>query len=128
MKKHAILTFAAAFICASTNLFAGEKNYKQPQKEADKWELRLALPAWLAGVEGSTGINGKASDMALGFGEIVPHVDMTASFRAEVRKGKFGVYGDLLYMSLSDGIAGNGIVKKISGRQDEILAELGTAW
>jgi hypothetical protein len=128
MNPSQLFGFAAALLCTSHALVAGEKNFKQPAPEPDKWQLRLSLPAWIAGVEGTTGLHGVSSHTAQGFGEIVPHVDMAASFRAELRKGRFGVYVDFLYMSLSDGIAGDGIIKKISGRQDEYLGDLGLAW
>jgi hypothetical protein len=99
-----------------------------PVEKPNEWELRLSVPGWLATVEGDSGINGQSSHMRLGFGEIVPKVDMAAALRFELRKGKFGIYGDFLYMSLSDGIGRDRLLKKISFRQDEYMADLGLSW
>jgi hypothetical protein len=133
MNRHCILALAATLIGASVDLFAGEKTvvdktFKAPQADPERWRVRLSLPAWLAGVEGTTGINGANSDLALGFGELVNKIDMAASVRFEARKGRFGIYGEFIYLSLSDGIGGEGIVKKLTFRQDQYLADLGASW
>jgi hypothetical protein len=99
-----------------------------PMEPVDKWELRLSLPGWLAGVDGDTGINGNIVGVGLNVGDIIPKIDMAASFRAELRKGRFGVYGDFLYLSMSDGVGSDRLVKKIDFRQDEYLGDLGLSW
>jgi hypothetical protein len=57
------------------------------------------------------------------FGQIISHAAGIASISAEARKGRFGVYGDLLYMSLSAGIYGNGLVKKANLTVDSYIAD-----
>jgi len=119
---------AACLVLGCAPLFAGNKNVAPPAPEPDKWEVLISVPAWLATVEGTTGLHGKNSSLALGVGEIIPRIDMAAALRAEVRKGNFGVYADILYLSLSDGIGTKGIVKKIDFQEDEYLGDLGFAW
>lgn len=118
----------AGLILGSVPLFAGNKNVAPPAPEPDKWEVLISVPAWLATVEGTTGLHGKNSSLALGVGEIIPRIDMAAALRAEVRKGDFGVYADFLYLSLSDGAGTKGIVKKLDFQEDEYLGDLGFAW
>ncbi len=122
------LAFAAHLVLGPVAAFAGNKNVAPPQPEPDKWQLLISVPAWIASVEGTTGLNGKNSSLALGFGETAPRVDMAGALRAELRKGDFGVYVDFLYLSLSDGIGTKGIVKKLDFQEDEYLGDLGFAW
>lgn len=124
------LRFAAILQCCAATVFAGTAEIKTPVpvEPADRWELRLSVPGWLAGVEGDTGVRGKSAYSRLGFDELAPKIDMTASLRAELRKGRFGIYADFLYLSLSDGFGSKGILKKVSFREDEYELDLGLSW
>jgi hypothetical protein len=122
------LAIAASFLLTPFAAVGGEKSYKEPA-EPDRWELRLSLPAWAAGVEGDTGVNGNSAHQSLGFLELAPHLDMALSARFELRKGRFGIFGEYSYLSLSDGIgASDRVIKKLDGREDEHLADLGLSW
>ena len=127
MTKLRILTGLLGFSIAAV---AGTPDMKiqTPAEYADKWEIRLSVPGWLAGIDGKAGINGKTSNIDLNFGDIVPLIDMAASFRAELRKGRFGIYGDFLYLSMSDGVGSDRLVKKLDFRQDEYAGDLGLSW
>jgi hypothetical protein len=129
------VSFVAALFVFSFAAKAGEKdvvvekNFKTPPPtDPERWKIRLSLPAWMASVEGTTGLHGSNSDVALGFGELVNKIDMVAALRFEARKGRFGFYGDFSYMSLSDGTGGEGLVKKLTFRQDQYLGDLGLSW
>lgn len=124
------LALIASVLLNSLPASAGEKSYKAPAPpEPEKWELRLSLPGWIAGVKGETGFNNLVSHESLSFADIVPHLDMAFALRAELRKGRFGIYGEYSYESLSDGIgSSNRLVKKLSGREDEHSGDLGLSW
>ncbi len=48
------LVAAAGILLGVAPAKAGLKSYKEPvPTEAEKWELRLSLPAWAAGLEGA---------------------------------------------------------------------------
>lgn len=132
MKPRPLLpSILALCLLHSASTFAGQKSVVDktpPQAEPERWKVRLSLPAWIASIEGTTGLHGSNSDVALGFGELVNKIDMVASFRFEARKGAFGFYGDFSYLSLSDGIGGEGLVKKLTFRQDQYLGDLGASW
>ena len=124
------LVAATAILLSVAPSRAGQKSYKEPlPAEADKWELRLSLPAWAAGLEGDTGVGNQVSHQAIGFGELVPHLDMALSVRFELRKGRFGVFGEYSYLSLSDGSGvEDRVIKKLDGRLDQHMADLGLSW
>jgi hypothetical protein len=79
-------------------------------------------------MEGNTGINGLIAPVDLDPGDIIRHYDMAASFRGEASKGRFGIMGEFLYTSLSDGIGTKTVVKKIDLQVDQMMAELALRW
>jgi len=121
----ALLTSLALTVTA----FAGDNDKKTvvPVPD-DSWQFKLASPGWLAGLEGDIGINGAISHADVDPGAIIRHIDMVASLRGEASKGRFGVTGDFLYLSLSDGVGTNTVVKKLDLQVDEIIGELGVRW
>jgi len=92
------------------------------------WRFALSLPGWIPWQTGEVGINGTTSNIKLGPNDIIPKIDMVASVRAEAHKGRFGVMGEYLYMSLSDGVGTPGLVKKLDVRMDQHLGELALSW
>ena len=124
------LVLATGILLSAGAANAGEKSHKEPvPAESEKWELRLSMPAWAAGLEGDTGVGDHVSHQALGFGELAPHLDMALSVRFELRKGRFGVFGEYSYLSLSDGTGvDNRVIKKLDGRLDQHMADLGLSW
>src|SRR5690348_1037276 len=65
----------------------------------DPWQFRLALPGWLANTSGTVGLDGVNSRVFLGVETLIRDIDMIATLSAEARKGRFGIYGDMLYVS-----------------------------
>ena len=133
--KHPILTalqtpaFAGiALFCASTAMLrAGDppKTVEPPMTEmADPWRFSFALPGWLASTSGTMGVNGVNSELYIGADKIITNLDMVASLSGEARKGRFGIYGDLLYISASDGIGQSGLVEKVDIRLDQYLINM----
>ena len=89
----------------------------------DHWYFNIGFPGWLAFVSGDIGLHGTTSHVDVGFDQILTHVAGTASVSAEARYGRFGVYADFLYMSLSAGVYGDGLVKKANLTLDQYLAD-----
>jgi len=90
---------------------------------SDHWYFNIGVPGWLAFISGDIGLHGTTSNVDVGFGQIITHVAGIASLSAEARYGRFGVYGDLLYMSLSAGIYNNGLIKKAELSVDSYIAD-----
>jgi len=91
--------------------------------DSNHWYFNLGMPGWLAWMSGDIGLHGISSTVSVPFDQILTHVAGIATISAEARKGRFGVYGDLLYMSLSDGIYGSGLVKKANLTLDQYIAD-----
>ena len=103
-----------------------DKIVQEPAPEP--WELKIGVPGWLASIQGDTGVNGKTSHSKIGFNELVNKIDMTGSLRAEVGFGRFGVISEFSYLSLSDSIGRDGVLRKLDFREDQILGDLGLRW
>jgi hypothetical protein len=89
----------------------------------DHWYFNIGMPGWLPWISGDIGLNGVTNSVHVPFDKIITHVAGIASVSAEVRKGRFGIYGDLLYTSLSAGIYGNRLVKKANLTLDQYIAD-----
>jgi hypothetical protein len=89
----------------------------------DQWHFNIGMPGWFAFLSGDIGLHGATSNVNVDFGQIITHVTGIASISADVRKGRWGVYGDLLYMSLSEGIYGDRLVKKANLTVDSYIAD-----
>lgn len=111
--------------------FAGENDKKivtPPTPLDDGWHFSLALPGWAPGIYGEVGINGLLADVSVPADKVVRSADMVGSLRAEVSKGRFGLMGDFLYLTLSDGVGSNTIVKKVDLQIDFTVGELAGRW
>jgi hypothetical protein len=95
-----------------------------PAATAEPWEITVGGPGWLAGVSGTTGFRGINSNVDVGIGQLLKHINVVYSFSGEVRKGRFGVLGDLLYMNAQAGTGeGSGLVAKTDIGLQQFLGE-----
>jgi hypothetical protein len=100
-----------------------------PPKPTDPWEITVDGPGWLAGVSGTTGLHGVNSNVDVGIGQLLKHINVVYSFGGEVRKGRFGVLGDLLYLNAQAGTGeGSGLVAKADLGLQQFLGEFFTSY
>src|SRR5467141_1562330 len=78
--------------------------------QSEPWHFSLASPGWLASISGEVGLRGVNSNVDVDFGKILRQVKGVASFSADARYDRFGVYADILYMGLSDAVYPSGLV------------------
>jgi len=128
MKKQIALLIA--LVMAATSVLTAGPVELEPKATApptitddDHWHFNIGMPGWFAFLSGDIGLHGATSNVGVDFGQIVTHAAGIASISVEARKGRFGVYGDLLYMSLSAGIYGDGLVKKANLTVDSYIAD-----
>jgi outer membrane lipopolysaccharide assembly protein LptE/RlpB len=93
----------------------------------------LAIPdlvaRLLAGLDGTVGLNGVDAEVDIGFDQILENLDMVFAARVEARKGRFGIYGELIYLSLSDGAQfTDRLINNTRVQVDEYLADAGVSW
>jgi hypothetical protein len=82
--------------------------------ESEPWHFTLASPGWLASVSGDIGLRGVTSNVEVYFDQILRHIEYVASLSAEARKGRFGVYSDLLYVEDAAALYNNGMLSKVN--------------
>src|SRR3954468_13404206 len=96
--------------------------------ESEPWQFTIAAPGWMAGMDGTIGVRGVNADIDIGFDQILQHLDMIFAARAEARKGPFGIYGEVIYIGLSDGAQINGLVNNIHAQVDMTLVDGALSW
>src|SRR5881397_3902251 len=96
--------------------------------ESEPWQFTIAAPGWMAGLGGTIGVRGVNADIDVGFDQILQHLDMIFAMRAEAQKGPFGIYGELIYIGLSDNTQINGLINNIHEQVDLTLVDGALSW
>jgi hypothetical protein len=96
--------------------------------ESEPWQFTIAAPGWLAGLDGTIGVRGVNADINVGFDQILQHLDMIFAMRAEAQKGPFGIYGEVIYIGLSDNAQVNRLINNIHEQVDETLVDVALSW
>src|SRR5882724_5908170 len=96
--------------------------------ESQPWQFTIAAPGWMAGLDGTIGVRGVNADIDVGFDQILQHLDMIFAMRAEAQKGPFGIYGEVIYIGLSDNAQVNGLINNIHEQVDETLVDGALSW
>jgi hypothetical protein len=122
-----LLTVVSAVI-ANAGETRLEKQAPLPSPLDDRWRFSLAMPGWMAGIDGDIGINGVTSSVGVNPGDLLRRIDMAALLRGEASRGRFGIMADFLYLSLSDGIGTETMVKKVDIQVDQVIGELALRW
>jgi len=132
--KTKLFFFAAAVFAVTGRVGAGSLEL-QPKETApptitqsEPWQLTIAAPGWLAGLDGTIGVRGVNADINIGFDQILQHLDMIFAARAEAQKGPFGIYGELIYIGLSDGAQINGLINNVHEQVDQTLVDGALSW
>jgi len=120
----ALLCASSALSRAGTPVVDSKETKEVAPTEAEPWQFTLAMPGWLAATSGTIGLNGINSHVYMGADTLLKHVDMVGSLSAEVRKGRFGIYGDMLYVKASDTVTSDGLIGTAKVHLNEWLADL----
>jgi len=96
--------------------------------QSEPWQFTIAAPGWLASMNGTIGVRGINADIDVPVDEVLQHLDMIFAMRAEARKGPFGIYGEIIYIGLSDGTQINGMINNIHEQVDMTLVDGGLSW
>jgi hypothetical protein len=88
--------FLALIFCMSTKALAADH---------DAWQFSIAPYMWVTGQEGEVATLPPAPpiDVDISFGDILENLDMTLMGVFEARKDRFGMFGELFYVSISAG-------------------------
>ena len=86
--------------------------------QSEPWQFTIAAPGWLASMNGTIGVRGVNADIDVPVDEVLQHLDMIFAMRAEAQKGPFGIFGEFIYIGLSDGAQINGLINNIHEQVD----------
>jgi hypothetical protein len=125
----------AAIVLSAPLLIAGPEPYVASKEAApptitqsEPWRFTIAAPGWMAGMDGTIGIRGVNADIDVGFDEILEHLDMIFAMRAEAQKGPFGIYGEVIYIGLSDHTQINRLISSVDEQVDLTLVDGALSW
>ena len=96
--------------------------------QSEPWEFTIAVPGWLSSMNGTIGVRGVNADIDIPVTEILQHFDAILAGRVEAQKGPFGIYGELIYIGLSDGAQINGLINNIHETVDITLFDGALSW
>lgn len=77
----------------------------QAPPQATGWQFEIAPYLWASGVKGTIGVLGQTADVDISFSEILENLDFALMFPAELRKGLWGIGGELIYLKVSKSAA-----------------------
>src|SRR5260370_4684479 len=130
-RESSALMLAALFLLAGTgNVVRGQntppsvnqatgkeietKEVQPLVKTTEPWEIKVGDPGWLANVRGITGFQGFNQNISVDVGQLLRHINVIYAFNGEVRRGRFGVFGGLLYLNAQAGTPErSGLVSKV---------------
>src|SRR5438094_4025868 len=96
--------------------------------ESEPWQFTIAVPGWLSSVNGTIGVNGVNADIDVPVTEVLQHFDAILAGRVEVQKGPFGIFGEVIYMGLSDVAQINGMIDNIHETMDLTYVDGALSW
>jgi hypothetical protein len=129
-----LLFFAGATFAVLSPLKAGTLEL-QPKETApptitqsEPWQFTIAAPGWLASMNGTIGVRGVNADIDIPVTEVLQHLDMIFAMRAEARKGPFGIFGEIIYIGLSDNAQVRGLINNVHEQVDLTLVDGALSW
>ena len=67
----------------------------------NKWEFQFVPYLWFAGIKGQVGVGDRVADVDADFGDIFDQLNFGFMAAFEARKGRLGLFSDLLYLKVS---------------------------
>ena len=136
MRKKLLLFVEAMFATitlSSPGLLAGTESYSYKEApptitQSEPWQFTIAVPGWMAGMDGTIGVRGVNADIDVTFPDVLQHLDMIFSMRAQAQKGPFGIFGEVFYIGLSDHAQINRLINNVDAQVDLTLFDGGLSW
>src|SRR5207247_8257343 len=132
--KIRLFLFAGASLALTGPLAAGTLEL-QPKEtapptvtESEPWQFTIAVPGWLSSMDGTIGVRGVNANIDVPVTEILQHFDAILAGRVEAQKGPFGIFGEVIYIGLSDGAQINGLINNIHETMDLTYVDGALSW
>lgn len=130
VRTFSFVLFLATFFAVAAILRAGPVELEPKEiapaptlTSSEPWYFNIGSPGWLAGVSGVTGLHGVNANLDLGFDQLIKSAAGLMSLSVEARKGRFGFYGDFLWMTLKSAVYTDDVVSKANLDADQWLAD-----
>ena len=130
VRRSSFVLFLATFFAVAAILRAGpvelepKEMVQSPSITSNEpWYFNIASPGWLAGVSGVTGLHGFDANADLSFDQLIKSAAGLMSLSVEARKGRFGFYGDFLWMTLKTAVYPEDVVSKANLDADSWIAD-----
>jgi hypothetical protein len=126
--------FAGALLAVLGSLQAGTLELQPKESapptitESEPWQFTIAVPGWLASMNGTIGVRGVNADIDVPVTEVLQHLDMIFAARAEAQKGPFGIFGEVFYIGLSDHAQINRLINNIDAEVNLTLVDGALSW
>ena len=133
MKFRLFLFAVAAFVLVGS-VGAGSLELQPKQAapptitQSEPWQFTIAAPGWLASMNGTIGVRGVDANIDIPVDEVLQHLDMIFALRAEAQKGPFGIFGEIIYIGLSDDAQVRGLINNIHEQVDLTLVDTALSW
>jgi hypothetical protein len=88
-------------VLAAAGLALAANGARAQDAAADGWTFTAAPYLWVTGLSGTVGAGGTTADVDMSFSDIMENFDIGAMGVFEARRGKFGFFTDVSYVSLS---------------------------
>src|SRR5207247_229369 len=126
--------FTGALLAAVGSVEAGsmelapKETAQRTITESEPWHFTMPVPRWLASTNVTIGIRGVDADIDVPVTEVLQHFDAILAGRVQAQKGPLGIYGELIYIGLSDGAQINGLINNIHEQVDQTLVDGALSW
>ncbi len=126
--------FVAALFAAVVGLRAGTMELQPKESvpptitQGERWQFTIAVPGWLSSFDGTIGVRNVNADIDVPVTEVLQHLDMIFAVRAQAQKGPFGIFGEFLYVGLSDNTQVNGLINNVHEQVDPYMFDGGLSW
>jgi hypothetical protein len=118
----------AGSVCAGTLELQPKESAPPTITQPEPWQFTIAVPGWLASMNGTIGVRGVNADIDVPVTEVLQHLDMIFSARAAAQKGAFGISGEVFYIGLSDNTQINRMINNIHEQVDLTLVDGALSW
>jgi hypothetical protein len=96
-----------------------------PLATAEEWDWSVTPYLWGAGIEGDVGLGPIQTDISVNFADLANVLAGAALVHVEGQRDGFGVFGDLVYMSLEPDPGNANIGGRVKTQFDATIVELG---
>src|SRR5208337_2851229 len=96
-----------------------------PVNTTEPWQVTVGGPGWLASASGHSGFHGANPYIDVGIGQLLKNINVVYATSAEVRKGRYGVLGGILYLNAQAGTGErSGLVSKVDLGYQQYFGQL----